>query len=69
MTAQLPSKQNAILAYVREHGQITTKVANQMLSAFYYANHEKYVGEILTKMVRSGKLIRVSTGIYKLGDG
>jgi len=63
----LPSKQKAILDYVSEHGSISTKIANQMLAAFYYNNHEHYVSEILTKMVRAGKLIRVSLGVYELG--
>jgi len=38
-----------------------------MLAAFYYNNHEHYVSEVLTKMVRAGKLIRVSLGVYELG--
>lgn len=65
----LPSKQQAILDYVRQNGQITTKIANQMLEHFYYHNHEKYVSEILGRMVKNGSLNRVKNGLYELGSG
>lgn len=65
----LPSKQQAILDYVRTNGNITTAVANQMLKAFYYHNHEKYISEILGRMVKNGSLNRVKNGLYELGSG
>lgn len=48
---------------------ITTKDAYQLLSHTYYHNGDKYVSEILTRMVRSGHLLRISRGIYKSGMG
>lgn len=63
----LPSKQQAIIDYIRTNGSITTKVANEMLKDFYYHNHEHYVSEILSRMVKAGKIYREKIGVYKLG--
>lgn len=65
----LPSKQKAILDHVRLNGNITSKVANQMLAGYYYHNGEKYVGEILSRMVKAGKLARIKPGLFELGKG
>lgn len=65
----LPSKQQAILDEVRKSGTITTKMANQMLAGYYYHNGEKYVGEILARMVKAGKLKRIKPGLFELGSG
>lgn len=63
----LPSKQKALIDRCRQDGQITTKLACQMLAGYYYSNHEHYVSELLTRMVKSGKLVRVKVGVYELG--
>lgn len=65
----LPSKQQAILDNVRQNGSITSKRANEMLAGYYYRNGEKYVGEILSRMVKSGKLVRIKPGLFELGSG
>lgn len=65
----LPSKQQAILDKCRQDGQITSQTAYQLLAAYYYHNHEKYIGEILSRMVKSGKLMRVKPGLFQLGKG
>jgi hypothetical protein len=65
----LPSKQKAIIDYVLQNGSITSKVAYEMLGDFYYHNHEKYIGEILGRLVASGKLVRVKPGYFELGCG
>lgn len=65
----LPSKQQAILDYARQHGQITSNNAYQLLNSFYYHNHEKYIGEILSRMVNAGKLVRIKTGVFEIGNG
>lgn len=63
----LPSKQKALIDRCRQDGFITTKLANEMLAGYYYHNHEKYVSELLTRLVKSGKLVRVKVGVYELG--
>ena len=65
----LPSKQQAIIDRCRQDGQITSKIANEMLAGYYYHNGEKYVGEILGRMVTSGKLKRIKPGLFELGIG
>lgn len=65
----LPSKQQALLDRCRQDGQITSQTAYEMLSAYYYHNHEKYIGEILSRMVKSGKFIRVKPRLFQLGIG
>lgn len=35
----------------------------------YYNNTQKYVGEILSRMVKNGQLIRIKNGLYKIGSG
>ena len=65
----LPSKQKAILDYVRTNGSITSKIANEMLAGYYYHNGEKYVGEILSRMVKNGSLVRIKNGLFELGKG
>lgn len=60
-------KQQKLLDFIRSgRGEITKKEAVQILERHYYANAEKYVGEILTRMVSRGILCRVKRGVYKL---
>lgn len=65
----LSEKQSIILDFVRRNGNITTKKANELLAKYYYHNSQHYVSEILTRLVKSNKLIRVSIGYYELGKG
>jgi len=65
----LPSKQQALLDRCRKDGKLTSQTAYEMLSAYYYHNHEKYIGEILSRMVKAGKLIRVKPGLFEIGKG
>lgn len=36
---------------------------------YYYHNTDKHAGDVLSRMVKSGLLIRVSKGWYMLGNG
>ncbi len=47
-------------------GQITTAQAVALLGHGYYHNGQKYVSEILGRMVKRGALIRVKRGVYEL---
>lgn len=61
------NKQNILLDHARQHdGKITTEEANDLLAHFYYHNHAHYISEILSRLVRSGKLVREKRGHYKL---
>lgn len=35
------------------------------VSFYYYANEKKHLGEILSRMVKSGKIERVKKGIFR----
>ncbi len=41
----------------------------KVLDRYYFCNADKYVGEILRRMVKNGVLERVETGVYRLGTG
>lgn len=64
----LSDKQRKIFDYCKENGFITKATVNDMLAGQYYHNGKKYVGEILTRMLKQGLLIRKSRGVYKLGS-
>lgn len=36
---------------------------------FYYHNGSKHAGDVLSRMVKSGLLIRIRKGVFKLGNG
>lgn len=60
-------KQQILLTYAREHdGKITKSEANDLLRRYYYHNHDHYVSEILSRMIKSGLLIRESKGHYNI---
>lgn len=64
----LSDNQKQVLNIARENGGIVTKKA--LVERFrYYNNGEKYVGEILSRMVKQGLLIRDSPGVFKIGPG
>lgn len=65
----LSDKQKKVIAYCRAHeGKITKKEAMELIDTHYY-NGEKHVGEVLSKMVKAGLLIREKPGHFKIGKG
>lgn len=61
-------KQKTIISYILNgRGEIKTSEANDLFRHQYHHNHEKYISEVLTRMVRKGYLQRVKRGVYKLG--
>jgi len=63
-------RQQAIIIECKLNGgTITTAECNDLLKGEYYCNHEHYVSEILSRMVKSNILIRTSRGAYKLASG
>lgn len=66
-TFKYMSKAKKLIQAAKENGgNITTSQAVELLQHHYYHNARKYVGEILSRLVKSGKLKRVKPGAYEL---
>jgi len=52
---------------LKNNGKITRERAIELIGHHYYHNGPKYVSEVITRMVISGKLIRVGRGNYEVG--
>lgn len=59
-------KQTIIIQMLRDKPEVTRAEFNQRLKRFYYHNGEKYVGEILSRLVASNIIERVRIGVYRL---
>lgn len=65
----LTDKQRKVLDYCQSHeGKITKKEAMTLINT-YYANGKKHVGDVLSRMVKAGLLIREKPGHFKMGKG
>lgn len=65
----LTEKQRTIISYCHAHdGKITKKEAMTLIDDHYY-NGDKHVGEVLSRMVKAGLLIRVKPGHFTIGKG
>ena len=66
----MPSpKQREILRLFRPGFEVTKQtVVDSKACGPYYHNTEKYVGEILSRMVNQGLLERVHPGVFRLPD-
>ena len=67
MTAK--EKRQKIIEFAYNNKQITKRQAVELVGRDYYCNAGKYVGEILSRLVNSGSLIRVKNGVFELGAG
>jgi len=67
---KLSVKQQKIINFINksQDKQITKKQAIELVDDYYY-NASKYVGEILSNMVKSGTLERIKNGVFKIGKG
>ena len=65
---KLTLNQRKIVEYARQNDNTITKKQACNLIPFYI-NTDKHVGDILSRMVKSGMLIRVKIGVYKLSTG
>jgi len=65
----LSEKQKKVLEYARAHdGKITKKEAMDIIDTHYH-NGEKHVGDVLSRMVNAGLLIREKLGHFRIGKG
>lgn len=63
-------QQKAIIAMCQANGgDLTKKQVVEQYGHEYYANGAFHIGNILSRMVNSGMLIRVKRGVFKLGKG
>jgi len=60
-------KMKEILRLFHKDQELTKAVIVQNCGLEYYHNAEKYIGETLSRMVKSGLLERVKPGVFKLG--
>ena len=58
-----------LMEYARTHKVITKKEAVQLIGGKYFCNADKHVGDVLSRMVKSGLLKRIKNGVFELGDG
>jgi hypothetical protein len=65
--SKLSEKQSFILGLLESKEQITKKEVCSYLARRYYHNGEKYIGEVLSRMVQRGILKRVKPGVFKKG--
>lgn len=61
-------KQMILFEYCREHTEITKRKAIELIGHTYYINAPKHVGDILSRMVKSGLFKRIKPGVFALGQ-
>ena len=62
-------KQSKILQMAREKGGEFTKTdAVELIGDIYYCNEDKHVGDVLGRMVKSGFIVRIKPGHFKLSE-
>jgi hypothetical protein len=63
----MTEKQKAIILSAHQNdGQITKAEAVQLIGGYYYHNADKYVGEVLARLVKTRVLNRIQRGVYEL---
>lgn len=62
-------KQQMIVDYLKHTPTIDRPAAVALVGFNIYANAEHHVGAILSRMVRSGLLVRKGRGVYALAEG
>ena len=65
----MPSpKQRDILKLFRPGFEVTKQTVVDAYGGAYYHNGQKYIGEILSRMVKQGLIERVKPGVFRLPD-
>lgn len=64
----LTQKQKAILLYIGDTEKTKSQIVHKF-NSWYYFNSSKHIGEILSRMVNTGLLIRIKKGVFKRGKG
>ncbi len=64
----MTDKQKILFEFCRFNTQITKRKAVELIGNTYYTNAAKHVGDVLSRMVKSGLFIRIKPGVFALGD-
>jgi predicted transcriptional regulator of viral defense system len=59
-----PAQKKLVTLAQRQDGCLTKKQADEEIGAKYYCNAEKHVGDVLSRMVNSGILLRLAPGKF-----
>lgn len=62
-------KRQKIIEFCKKNGNRITKKDAMSLIDDYYCNGEKHVGEVLSRLVKSGVLERIKPGLFKIAEG
>lgn len=62
-----PHQKTVVKIAEENENHVTKKQVMERIT--FYNNTDKYVGEILSRMVKMGHLIRLKPGHFKLGGG
>ena len=66
----MTTEQKQIMAILQANGgEVTKAQVVESIGGNYYCNGDKHVGDRLSRMVKSGMLIRVKPGVFKIGTG
>jgi hypothetical protein len=70
ITMKASEKQLFVMRYLFDKGEVSKSRMMEELEVgrWYYCNAEKHFGEILSRMVNSGFIIRAKKGVYKLKE-
>jgi len=61
-----PSQKKVLQLAQEAGGTVASSTIVEALGRKYYSNPEKHVGDIVSRMVKSGLLIRVKPGVFRL---
>lgn len=61
----MTQKQRAIRLYLKDGQKKKSQIVNRF-KTWHYHNSNKYIGELLSRMVEAKMIIRVERGIYAL---
>lgn len=62
------TKQQEILVYLSTVPCATIEEIYENVSFYYYHNEKKHLGEILSRMIKLGKIERVKKGLFRYID-
>lgn len=62
-------KQSEVLKYLLSKEVATKKEIYENVSFSYYHNWQKHLGDVLSRMVKNGKIERVKPGVFKAVRG
>ena len=63
------AKQKQILEFaLKNENRITKNQAIDLIGHYYFLNSQKYVGEVLSRMVKSKMLKRIKNGLFEISN-